>query len=200
MISSKQLRVDPTCSSKYTIWEYLGTKVSTTDVDFEVAILKLVAQKWANLTRYISTFHSLYPAHYLFLQRPFSFSIPNQLTIERFKALNQTQSRYLTTVRIKIHATQIYIHIYDYRLINLLASEFSLKFQHTLYLKCEYHRNQNRWHYEINGILKRKRKGECAACLKYSVNIFVEQIFKMLRLEVSCAVRLIKICRQAPKG
>jgi len=29
-------------------------------------------------------------------------------------------------------------------------------------------------HYEINDILKRKN-GECAACLKYSVLIFVEK-------------------------
>jgi len=29
-------------------------------------------------------------------------------------------------------------------------------------------------HYEINGTLKRKN-GECAACLKYSVLIFVEK-------------------------
>ena len=36
-----------------------------------------------------------------------------------------------------------------------------------------------------------KKKGECAACLKYSASIFVEQIFKMQRLEVSCEVRLI---------
>ena len=43
--------------------------------------------------------------------------------------------------------------------------------------------------YEIKGILKREKNGGCAACLKYSVSIFVEQIFKMQRLEVSCAVR-----------
>ena len=57
--------------------------------------------------------------------------------------------------------------------INPLALEFSFKFWHILYLKREYYRNQKRWHYEINGILK-KKKGECAACLKYSVSIFVE--------------------------
>jgi hypothetical protein len=34
--------------------------------------------------------------------------------------------------------------------------------------------NQKRQHYEINGILKRKKNGECAACLKYSVLIVVE--------------------------
>jgi hypothetical protein len=32
---------------------------------------------------------------------------------------------------------------------------------------------KKRWHYEINGILK--KNGECAACLKYSVLIFVEK-------------------------
>jgi len=31
-----------------------------------------------------------------------------------------------------------------------------------------------RYHYEINGILKRKKNGDYAACLKYSVCIFVE--------------------------
>jgi hypothetical protein len=36
--------------------------------------------------------------------------------------------------------------------------------------------------------LKRKN-GDYAACLKYSVLIFVEKIFKMERLEVSGAVR-----------
>ena len=50
---------------------------------------------------------------------------------------------------------------------------------------------KKRQHYEINGVLKRKKNGECAACLKYSVSIFVEQIFKTRRLEVSCAVRRI---------
>jgi hypothetical protein len=38
--------------------------------------------------------------------------------------------------------------------------------------------------YEINGISKRKN-GECAACLKYSVFIFVEKIYKMQHLEGS---------------
>ena len=33
---------------------------------------------------------------------------------------------------------------------------FTFKFQHTLYVKCEYYSNQKRQHYEINGILKRK--------------------------------------------
>jgi hypothetical protein len=44
--------------------------------------------------------------------------------------------------------------------------------------------NPKRWHYEINGILKRKN-GDCAACLKYSVLIFVEKIYKMQHLEGS---------------
>jgi hypothetical protein len=34
--------------------------------------------------------------------------------------------------------------------------------------------NQKRYNYEINGILKRKN-GECAAFLKYSVLIFVKK-------------------------
>jgi hypothetical protein len=38
----------------------------------------------------------------------------------------------------------------------------------------------------------RGKNGECAACLKYSVRIFVEQIYKMQRLEVSGAVRPIQ--------
>jgi hypothetical protein len=38
--------------------------------------------------------------------------------------------------------------------------------------------------------LKRKN-GDYAVCLKFSVRIFVEYIFKMQRLEVSCAVRHI---------
>jgi hypothetical protein len=33
--------------------------------------------------------------------------------------------------------------------------------------------------------------GDYAACLKYSVRIFVEQVFKMQRLEVRCAVQPI---------
>jgi len=39
--------------------------------------------------------------------------------------------------------------------------------------------------------LKIKKNGEGAAYLKYSVRIFVEQIYKMQRLEVSGAVRTI---------
>ena len=37
----------------------------------------------------------------------------------------------------------------------------------------------------------REKNGEYRACLKYSVPTFVEQIYKMQRLEVSGAVRLI---------
>ena len=40
-----------------------------------------------------------------------------------------------------------------------------------------------------NYILKRKKNGDYRACLKYSVPTFVEQIYKMQRLEVSGAVR-----------
>ena len=42
---------------------------------------------------------------------------------------------------------------------NPQAPEFSFKFQHTLYIKCEQNRKQKRQHYEINGILKRKKTG-----------------------------------------
>jgi hypothetical protein len=38
---------------------------------------------------------------------------------------------------------------------------------------------------------KKEKKGESAACLKYSVPIFVESVHKMQRLEVSSAVRPI---------
>ena len=37
----------------------------------------------------------------------------------------------------------------------------------------------------------REKNGQCIPCLKYSVPIFVEQIYKMERLEVSGAVRLL---------
>jgi hypothetical protein len=40
----------------------------------------------------------------------------------------------------------------------------------------------NKLHFE-------EKKGECIPCLKYSVPIFVEWIYKMQRLEVSGAVR-----------
>ena len=39
--------------------------------------------------------------------------------------------------------------------------------------------------------MKRKKNGEYTACLKFSVPIFVEQIYKMQGLEVSGAVRPI---------
>jgi len=51
--------------------------------------------------------------------------------------------------------------------------------------------------YEINGILKRKN-GECAACLKYPVRIFVEKIYKMGYLEGS-GVPVLYIGRRVPK-
>jgi len=47
--------------------------------------------------------------------------------------------------------------------------------------------NQKRCHYEINGTLKRKN-GECAACLKYSVIIFVEKIY------VKCNIWRVAVC------
>jgi hypothetical protein len=37
----------------------------------------------------------------------------------------------------------------------------------------------------MKGILKRKKNGECAACLKNSVRMFVEEMYKMGRLEGS---------------
>ena len=43
----------------------------------------------------------------------------------------------------------------------------------------------NKLHFE------EKKDGECRACLKYSVPTFVEEIYKMERLEVSGAVRPI---------
>jgi hypothetical protein len=57
---------------------------------------------------------------------------------------------------------------------------------------------QKRWHYEINGILKKKQ--ECAACLKYSVLIFVEKnIYKMQHLEGS-GTPVLYIGRTVLKG
>jgi hypothetical protein len=44
--------------------------------------------------------------------------------------------------------------------------------------------DQKRKPYEIKGILKRKN-GQYATCLKYSVLIFVEKIYKMQHLEGS---------------
>jgi hypothetical protein len=40
-------------------------------------------------------------------------------------------------------------------------------------------------YYEINGILKRKKNRECAACVKNLVRTFVEKINKMVCLEGS---------------
>jgi hypothetical protein len=37
--------------------------------------------------------------------------------------------------------------------------------------------------------LEERKNWECAACLKYSVSIFVEYIFKCKLVEISCAVR-----------
>jgi hypothetical protein len=54
------------------------------------------------------------------------------------------------------------------------------------------------YHYEINGILKRKN-GECAACLKNSVRIFAEKIHKMGRFEGS-GVPVLYIGRTVPRG
>jgi hypothetical protein len=55
-----------------------------------------------------------------------------------------------------------------------------------------------RYHYEINGILKRKT--ECAARLKYSVPIFVEKnIYKMQHLETS-GTPVLYIGRTVLKG
>ena len=42
----------------------------------------------------------------------------------------------------------------------------------------------------------REKNGEYRACLKYSVKIFVEKLYKMQRLEVICAVRHICVVRR----
>jgi hypothetical protein len=47
--------------------------------------------------------------------------------------------------------------------------------------------------------LKREKKGECAACLKNSVGIFVEKIYKMGCLEGS-GVPALYTGRTVPKG
>jgi hypothetical protein len=52
---------------------------------------------------------------------------------------------------------------------------------------------RNKWHFEG------KRTGDCAACLKNSVRIFVEKIYKMVCLEGS-GVPVLYIGRTAPKG
>jgi hypothetical protein len=59
--------------------------------------------------------------------------------------------------------------------------------------------NQKYENYEINSILKRKKNGECAACLKHSVQIFVEKIYKMVCLEGS-GVPVLYIGRTVHKG
>jgi hypothetical protein len=50
----------------------------------------------------------------------------------------------------------------------------------------------NKWHFE-------ERNGECAACLKYSVLIFVEKIYKMQHLEGS-GTPVLYIGRKVLKG
>jgi len=60
-------------------------------------------------------------------------------------------------------------------LFNLLAQGFTFKFQHTLYVKCEYRYQKkvalwNKRHFE-------EKNGECAACLKYSVLIVIKYIY-----------------------
>jgi hypothetical protein len=57
---------------------------------------------------------------------------------------------------------------------------------------------KKRWYYEINGILKRKKNGVRAACLKNSVRIFVEKTYKMVCLEGS-GVPVMNIRRTVPK-
>jgi hypothetical protein len=47
--------------------------------------------------------------------------------------------------------------------------------------------------------LLREKNGECAACLKNSVCVFVEEIYKMGCLEDS-GVRVLYIGRTVPKG
>jgi hypothetical protein len=52
---------------------------------------------------------------------------------------------------------------------------------------------RNKWHFE-------EKNGECAACLKYSVLIFVEtNIYKMQHLEGS-GTPVLYIGRTVPKG
>ena len=49
----------------------------------------------------------------------------------------------------------------------------------------------------MKGILK--KNGECTTWLKYSVSIYVEEIVKIQRMGVSCALRLIytSLCAKA---
>jgi len=56
---------------------------------------------------------------------------------------------------------------------------------------------KKRKHYEINGILKRKN-GECAACLKYSV-LIIDEKYKMQHLEGS-GTPVLYIGRMVLKG
>jgi len=58
--------------------------------------------------------------------------------------------------------------------------------------------NQKSYHYEINSILKRKN-GECAARLKYSVLTFVEKKYKMQHLKGS-GTPVLYIGRTVLKG
>jgi hypothetical protein len=51
----------------------------------------------------------------------------------------------------------------------------------------------------MNGILKRIKPGECAACFKNLRHIFVEKIYKMGCLEGS-GVPVLYIGRTVPKG
>jgi hypothetical protein len=51
----------------------------------------------------------------------------------------------------------------------------------------------NKWHFE------KKKNGECAACFKNSVRIFVEKMYKMGCLEGS-GVPVLYIGRTVPKG
>ena len=53
---------------------------------------------------------------------------------------------------------------------------------------------RNKRHFE-----EKKKNGESAACLKYSVRIFVEKIYKMGCLEGS-GVPVLYIGRTVPKG
>jgi hypothetical protein len=51
----------------------------------------------------------------------------------------------------------------------------------------------NKWRFE------KEKNGECAACLKNSVGIFVEKIYKMVCLEGS-GLPVLYIGRTIPKG
>jgi hypothetical protein len=79
-----------------------------------------------------------------------------------------------------------------------LAPEFDIKILARPVSKMRIIQNQKRYHYEINGILKRKKE-ERATCLKNSVRIVVEKIYKMGCLEGS-GVPVLYIKRTVPKG